>query len=67
MIDTGARVRTREKKIPWRENASPSCSFTGMAIEQSQILAEKRRLREQCGVGGRLLAIRMLRFKPEVL
>jgi hypothetical protein len=69
MIDTRALPRTSQKRrIPWRENRiALLLVHANGQVEQSHLLAEKRRLAEACGPDDRLLAIRMLPFHPEVL
>jgi hypothetical protein len=37
------------------------------SLEQSHLLAQKRRLLSECGDCDQLFAVRMLRFHPEVL
>jgi hypothetical protein len=59
---------SEKRKIPWRENRmSLLLVHANGRLEQSHLLAEKRRLAAECAPDDRLLAIRMLRFHPEVL
>ena len=69
VIDTNTLSRTSEKRnIPWRENRISFLLVRANGhLEQSHLLAEKRQLAAECGVDDRLLAIRMLRFRPVVL
>ena len=69
MIDVSGLPKTSEKrKIPWRENRVAFLLVRADgSVEQSHLLAEKRRLVEECGERDQLLVVRMLRFHPEVL
>jgi ABC-type iron transport system FetAB ATPase subunit len=69
MIDTSGLPKTREKrKVPWRENRVTLLLVReDGSLEQSHLLAEKRRLVAESGERDRLLVVRMLRFHPEVL
>jgi hypothetical protein len=69
MFDTSGLPRTSEKKtMPWRENRIAFLLVhRDGRLEQSHLLAAKRRLADACGDGDVLLAVRMLRFHPEVL
>ena len=69
MIDTTGLPRTSEKnKFPWRENRVAFLLVRADgSLEQSHLLAEKRRLLDECRVHDQLLAVRMMRFHPEVL
>ncbi len=69
MIDPSGLPRTSEKrKIPWRDNrVAFLLVHEDGRLQQSHLLADKRRLIEQSCGGNQLLAVRMPRFHPEVL
>ncbi len=69
MIDTAGLPRTSEKtKFPWRENRVAFLLVRADGtLEQSHLLAGKRRLLDESGTQDQLLAVRMMRFHPEVL
>ncbi len=64
VIDTRTLPTTSEnRKIPWRENRiSFLLVHADGQLEQSHLLAEKRRLADACGPDDRLLAVRRMRF-----
>jgi hypothetical protein len=68
-IDASTLPRTSEKRqIPWRENRISFLLVRASGqMEQSHLLADKRRLATACGPDDRLLAIRRMRFHSEVL